>query len=126
MSQLRDVALVGRFVLELLAIAAVSWWGFQLDAPSPVRVIAGLVAPAAVIVVWATFVSPRPRIVVAPPLRLAIELVVWVVAVLAIVDVPAILAAIIFALLVITDLLALWLTRHTPGTLDQVPQAPGK
>ncbi len=120
MSQLRDIALIGRFILELLAIAAVSWWGFQLDASSTTRILAGLLAPIALIAVWATFVSPRPRVVVSPTIRLAIELGIWVLAVLAILDVPAVPVAIVFAALVVIDLIALWYTRDTPSGLERL------
>jgi hypothetical protein len=119
-SQVRDIALIGRFILELLAIAAVSWWGFQLDSSTTVRILAGLLAPIALILVWMTFVSPKPRVVVSPAVRLAIELAIWVLALLAILNVPAIPAAVVFAALVVINLVALWYTRDTPSGLERL------
>jgi hypothetical protein len=48
-----------RFFLELAVIGAAGYWGFTLRAAAWVRVLAGLGAPAALIVVWALFGAPR-------------------------------------------------------------------
>jgi hypothetical protein len=67
-----------------------------------------------------TFVSPKPRVVVSPAVRLAIELTIWVLAFLAILGVPAVLVAIVFAALVVINLVALWYTRDTPSGLERL------
>ncbi|MFF0158008.1 YrdB family protein [Streptomyces sp. NPDC005263] len=49
------------FLIELGALVAVAYWGFTLDAPSPVTWLAGLGAPAVLIALWALFGSQKAR-----------------------------------------------------------------
>ena len=65
-----------RFILELSAIAAAAYWGFTTGS-GVTSVLLGLAAPAAVIVVWGLFVSPKRRFELPHPLRFAIELAVF-------------------------------------------------
>ena len=67
--------LVLRFVLELAALAAVGYWGW--DAGGPLLAIA---AVAAVAVVWGLFLAPKRRFDLAAPIRFAVELGVWIAA----------------------------------------------
>ena len=71
-----------RFLLELGALAAVGYWGWR-----PATVCwAGcwpIGAIAAVIAVWALFVSPKHTIEISKQVAFAIELAVWVAAVAA-------------------------------------------
>ena len=62
------------FVVELGALAAAAYWGWEATS-GPGRWYLAVLAPAAVIVVWALFVSPRARILVSKQAALAIELV---------------------------------------------------
>src|SRR4051812_2241394 len=51
-----------RFVLELCAIAAASWSGYELAAGAgPLRWLVGVGAALAVIVLWAVVVAPTRR-----------------------------------------------------------------
>lgn len=76
MKALEGANLALRFLLELSALAATAYWGSQA-ASGPVRWVLAVVAPAAVVVVWALFVSPKAKIDVARPVALAIEFAVW-------------------------------------------------
>jgi uncharacterized protein DUF2568 len=67
-----------RFLLELLLLAALAWWGFSLDAPVLVRILAGLAAPLAGAAVWGLWIAPRARNRLRDPLRFGIETVLWV------------------------------------------------
>ena len=62
------------FVVELGALAAAAYWGWEATS-GPGRWYLALLAPAAVIVVWALFISPKARIQVSKQSALAIELV---------------------------------------------------
>jgi hypothetical protein len=62
------------FVVELGALAAAAYWGWEAT-PGPGRWYLAVLAPAAVIVIWALFVSPKARIQVSKQAALAIELV---------------------------------------------------
>ncbi|MEJ7803629.1 MAG: YrdB family protein [Candidatus Limnocylindria bacterium] len=48
-----------RFLLELAAIAALAYSGFQASANGLIRAIAGIGAPLALIVIWAMVVAPN-------------------------------------------------------------------
>jgi uncharacterized membrane protein YeiH len=72
---LKGANLALRFALELAALAAVGWWGWDAGGP-----LLALVAVAAVVVVWGLFVAPRRRYDLPLPLRLAVELAVWLAA----------------------------------------------
>jgi Protein of unknown function (DUF2568) len=72
---LKGANLALRFALEFAALAAVGWWGWDAGGP-----LLALAAVAAVVVVWGAFVAPKRRFDLAAPIRLAIELVVWLAA----------------------------------------------
>ena len=62
------------FVVELGALAGAAYWGWEATSGAG-RWYLAVLAPAAVIVIWALFISPRPRIQVSKEAALAIELV---------------------------------------------------
>uniref|UniRef100_A0AAU3GS68 YrdB family protein n=1 Tax=Streptomyces sp. NBC_01401 TaxID=2903854 RepID=A0AAU3GS68_9ACTN len=49
------------FVLELVAIGALAWWGFTAPGNVGVSVILGIGLPAAAIALWGMFAAPRAR-----------------------------------------------------------------
>jgi hypothetical protein len=91
-----------RFVTELLGIAAMGYAGFQIAAPMPLRVVAGIGGALALIITWSVVVAPntvngltQPQkdligtgllllaalaLALAGPLRLAVALAIVVVA----------------------------------------------
>ena len=83
--------------------------------------IAGIAAPLAVIVVWGAVVSPRPRFTVPGWLRLLTEGLVWLAAVAALLAVGRPGLAIIFAVLVVVDRLALQATVGATSRFAPVP-----
>ncbi len=118
MTLVRDLALGLRFLLELAAIATVGCWGLGLDAPTAVRVVAGIAAPLVVIVVWGAVVSRRPRLAVPGWLRLLTEGLVWLAAIAALPAVARPRLAVAFAVLVVVDLLALRATAGVRSRLE--------
>ncbi len=68
-----------RFLLELGALAAVGYWGWTTG-DGVLGALLAVAAVAAVIVVWALFISPKARYELAAPARFAIELGVWLAA----------------------------------------------
>ena len=48
-----------RFVVELLAIVALGYWGFAALDGTPWRFVAGIGAPVVLVVVWALVVAPN-------------------------------------------------------------------
>ncbi|HWI30171.1 MAG TPA: YrdB family protein [Microbacterium sp.] len=67
---------VVRFLAELFAFFTFAFWGF-LAWPFPWNVVAGIAAPAAAIVLWALFVSPKAVISTHPFVRAVVELMIF-------------------------------------------------
>lgn len=61
MGVLRAVNLTIRFALELVALGAFGYWGWTLDAPTAMRVVAAVSLPVLVAVLWGLFIAPRAR-----------------------------------------------------------------
>lgn len=78
-STLENANLALRFLLELAALAAVGYWGWKTG-DGALRPAFAVAAVAAIVVVWALFISPKASVVVPGPLKLALELAVWVAA----------------------------------------------
>ncbi|MEV3931175.1 YrdB family protein [Streptomyces sp. NPDC049944] len=49
------------FVLELVAIGALAWWGLTVPEGVAASVALGVGTPAAAVVLWALFAAPRAR-----------------------------------------------------------------
>jgi Protein of unknown function (DUF2568) len=55
----KQVNLALALVLELGVLAALPYWGFATGATIPVKIVLGIGAPAAAILVWAIWGAPR-------------------------------------------------------------------
>jgi hypothetical protein len=77
MAILQAINLGLRFVLELCMLAALGYWGFQLDRDVLLRIVAGLGAPLLAIAVWGMFVAPKAVNQLADPARFFVELVLF-------------------------------------------------
>ena len=66
-----------RFLLELCVLAALANWGATISLRLPARIAIAVGLPLVVAVVWALLFSPGARIDLGPPLRLAVELVIF-------------------------------------------------
>ena len=64
------------FLLELAALACLSWWGFTLGGDAALHVLLGLGTPLSAIVLWALFAAPRARLRPRLPLVLVVKAVV--------------------------------------------------
>ena len=72
-----------RFVLELAALAAVAWCGWELGGSTAARLALAVVFPLAVAFVWGTFIAPKARVKVSRPVWLALQIGIFVVAAIA-------------------------------------------
>ena len=72
MASVRTANLGLRFLLELGLLVGVGWWGEHA-----VGWWAAVVFPLAAAVVWASLFSPKARWTIPPPVRLALELVLF-------------------------------------------------
>ncbi len=99
-----------RFVLELCALAALSYWGFRTDQGTLIRWGLGIGAPLLAAAVWGTFVAPRALKPLSGAAHLAVEIAVFGCATLALVlaDRPTWGAALALAYVINRALIALW------------------
>ena len=77
MSAIKSANLALRFLLELCALAALAYWGFQTGRGTIAKLGLGIGAPLLGAVIWGTFVAPRTPVEVPGPVRLALELTVF-------------------------------------------------
>jgi hypothetical protein len=54
------------FVVELVAVSLLGWWGFSTGGNTALHLLLGIGAPATAIVLWALFAAPKARL--RPPL----------------------------------------------------------
>jgi anti-sigma-K factor RskA len=85
-----------RFFLELSALAAVAYWGWS-EHSGVWRWVLVVAAPAAVVLVWGRWMAPKSQTRVRDPWRLAIELLVFGGAALALWDADEPVLAIVLA-----------------------------
>lgn len=105
------------FLVELCAIAALSYWGFNSGSGPIGTILLGLGAPAVAIVIWGLFVAPRAmvRLPVAP--RTAIAWVVFALGVIALAAAgQGMLAWVLGVVMVVNEaLVLLWNQRARQG-----------
>jgi hypothetical protein len=68
------------FLVELLALAVLAWWGAETGSGLFVHLLLGIGAPLAAAVVWGLFASPKARVKLPPAGILAIKGLVFGVA----------------------------------------------
>ncbi|MFB6082442.1 MAG: YrdB family protein [Halanaeroarchaeum sp.] len=96
-----------RFVLEVVALGALAYWGYGA-ATGIVRWVLAVGAPLVAMVLWGIFGSPRaPRRLAGWP-RVALETVIFGAGVLALYRSTTLLLAVGFALVVLGNRLLLW------------------
>ncbi|MCF4121380.1 YrdB family protein [Antribacter sp. KLBMP9083] len=71
-SNVRSIALIVRFLLELALVVASAWSAWSL-ADGVWRWVLALLVPAAVVVVWGRFLSPRAPVALPFAVRIAME-----------------------------------------------------
>ena len=76
MEALKSLNLALRFILEVLALVALGYWGFNAGRGTAIRWILALGIPIVAVVLWALFVSPQATLEVPVAVRIAIELAI--------------------------------------------------
>ena len=82
MDGLRVAILTIRFLCELGLLAGLAYWGFTAGEGATAWLF-GIAAPAVAAVVWGLFVAPKAKYPVSMPIRLSIELDLFILAALA-------------------------------------------
>jgi hypothetical protein len=98
-----------RFLLELAGLAAVAYWGVAVGDGLLQQVALAVGAVVLLAGVWGLFVAPKAVRRLDDPMRLAVELVVFGVAAVALVSIGQVLVGVVFALLVVVSEVAVWL-----------------
>lgn len=105
MSALRAAAYALRVVLELLVLAALVYAGALLGGVG--GLLGGIAAAVVVIVVWGRYIAPRAAHPPRTPVRLAIEVAIFVVACAALVAAGRPVLGLILAALYVADRVAI-------------------
>ncbi|MCA9874232.1 MAG: YrdB family protein [Anaerolineales bacterium] len=79
MAILQAVNMGLRFVLELCLLAALGYWGFQLDLGWPLRIAATIGAPLLTAVIWGLLIAPKASHRLTDPWRFVMEIVLFAV-----------------------------------------------
>ncbi|MFA9557753.1 YrdB family protein [Evansella sp. AB-rgal1] len=98
-----------RFVLEVISIVAIGYWGFKLEKGVVLQYIMGIGAPLLIIVVWAMFGSPGAPYRLQGMFRLGLELTIYSLAFGAIIARKSLGWAIIFGVVVVINTLFLYI-----------------
>ena len=123
MSPIKSANLVLRFVLELCVLAAVAYWGSRVSTRTAVNVVAGIAAPVVVAAVWGAFMAPKAARRLDPPARWALELLVLLAGVAALVAVDAPVLAVALAVVAVANGIALhlWGLDEDAGAVSKEP-----
>jgi hypothetical protein len=65
------------FLLELAALAALGYWGFHVGRGVPAKILLGIGAPVLAAVVWGLFAAPRARFTLPLAGVLAVKVLVF-------------------------------------------------
>jgi Protein of unknown function (DUF2568) len=66
-----------RFLLELVALAALAYWGATTATSRGMRILWAVAAPAVAAFAWFLFVAPNAAVDAGPVVRLLVELLVF-------------------------------------------------
>lgn len=106
---MKELNLGLRFLLELVLLFALGYWGFQAQPPA-MGWILGLGAPLLAAVIWGVWIAPKSQRRLHDPLRQFVEIALFAAAVLALIAAQQVTAAVIlFALVTLNQvLLVVW------------------
>ncbi|MFC0431656.1 YrdB family protein [Kutzneria buriramensis] len=91
-------------VLELAALAILCWWGFATG--TGVTAIAlGIGAPLVAAVIWGLFAAPKARFSLPRPAVLAVKVLVFGAAAVALAALGHLVPAVVFAVIVVVNLI---------------------
>ena len=91
------------FGLELAALAALAWWGWEFGTGLVLSLLFAIATPLVAAVFWGVFAAPKARIPVSLPLRLTVKAIVFLAATLALATTAGWPLAVLFALIVIAN-----------------------
>lgn len=103
-----------RFLLELVALGAIGYWGFQRGQNVLMQFLLGMGSSLVVAVIWGLFVAPRARIMLNPLLKEGLALLVFGSAALALAGIGQNTIGIIFFGVALVNSVVLFRTKDEP------------
>ncbi|MFE9564551.1 DUF2568 domain-containing protein [Streptomyces sp. NPDC006487] len=91
------------FLLELLALGLLAWWGFTRDIGRVVSIALAVAAPLAAAVLWGMFAAPKARYAVPLAAQLGVKAVVFGAAALALLALGQRLPSLWFTVIVVVN-----------------------
>ncbi|MEV4535443.1 YrdB family protein [Asanoa sp. NPDC049518] len=122
---MRAIALLLRFLLELVALAAIGYGGWSIPDPVWARALLAAAFVAGAIAIWSRWVAPRAAHKPPDPQRLLPEWLVFGGATAALIATGHWLLAVILAVLAAADRLALWRLGAGTGGESLAPRRSG-
>jgi Protein of unknown function (DUF2568) len=77
MNTLKSANLALAFLVELAALVAFAWWGYQTGQGTLAKIALAIGAPLAVAVFWGLFVAPRAVFTLSPFWRSTLAMIVF-------------------------------------------------
>lgn len=125
MSVFRPAMLALRFLLELCLLAALAYWGSQVEASTLVNILLAIGVPVLAIIIWGSFVAPKSPNRPATPAWLVIQAILFGAGVAGLVDADQATLAVILAAVVVVNtgiLLAMGALEPEPGVSGPDPR----
>jgi len=113
------------FLLELLALAALAWWGAEIGSGLFVHLLLGIGLPLAAAVVWGVFASPRARVRLPLAGILAVKAVVFGAAMLGVDALGHRTPAVVFGVVATANTVIATLDRDAAFQPSPSPDEPG-
>jgi hypothetical protein len=99
----RSLNLAVAFLIEIAALVAFAWWGFQLSAPGWVRALVGIGLPLVTAVVWGLILAPRATFKLPLAAKLVLKAIVFGAATAAIIASGGLVLGIVYAVIVVVN-----------------------
>ncbi len=112
------------FLLELVAIALLAWWGVHVGGNVFLSLLLGIGLPAVAIVLWGSFAAPKARFKVSLPWVLLVKALVFGGATAAIFGLGYPGWALAFAIVVIANTTIATITRARYGIIGELSRKP--
>jgi len=106
------------FLLELCALAALAYWGFQTGSSTVLKLILGFAAPVLTAVIWGRFMAPTSKTRLRGMSYLLVKILIFGIAAIALAAAGQVTLAILFAAISIVNqvLLIVWRQDALPNT----------
>jgi hypothetical protein len=112
MQLIKGANLLLRFLLELLALGALGYWGFMTGSATLTKVALGVGAPLVAAVVWGTFLSPRAPVQLPWGVVLVLQAVVFASAAAALAATGNRTLALVFGVIVVTNAILMYVWQQ--------------